>query len=82
MIRREDIFMGSLLESLPYLKSVDQMLNILGVNPDDVHSEKELIGDEMQDITNECITKTNVIENFKIMLKRMNNNSYYNERFN
>lgn len=84
MIRREDIFMGNLLESLPYLQSVDQMLKIIGVNPAEVPSEEELENSERQGIEMpmENKIKNNVIENFQTILNRLNNNTYYNEKFN
>ena len=84
MIRREEYYMNNLVESLPYLQSVDQMLKVLGVNPDEVPSEQELQMSERQgvEMPMENNIKDSVIESFQRMLNRLNNNTYYNERFN
>lgn len=85
MIRREEYNINNLMESFPYLKSVDQMLKMIGVNPEEVPSEQELQMSEAQ--VDEMPTenknnKKSVIESFQKMLNRINNNTYYNERFN
>lgn len=83
MIRKENVYFGELLESLPYLKSVDQLLKMIGVNPEDVPSEDELQMSETQyveSINNNM--RDSIIENFQKIFNRINNNIYYNERFN
>ena len=58
---------------------------MIGVNPEEVPSEQELQMSETQ--VDEMPTenknnKKSVIESFQKMLNRINNNTYYNERFN
>ena len=73
MIRKENIM--NINESLPYLHSVDQMLDLMGINPSEVRSEENIA---MESKENKI---ANIKESFMKTLNKLNEHKYYNERY-
>lgn len=76
MIRKENRIMN-INESLPYLQSVDQMLNLMGIDPKTVPSQ------EQQNIAMESKEDkmTSLKESFMKTLNKLNEHKYYNDKY-
>lgn len=73
MIRKENIM--NINESLPYLHSLDQMLDLMGINPNEVRSEENIA---MENKENKI---ANIKESFMKTLNKLNEHKYYNEKY-
>lgn len=75
MIRKENIM--NINESLPYLQSVDQMLDLMGIDQKSVeqHNEQGFAVESKEEKI------ANIKESFMKTLNRLNEHKYYNERY-
>ena len=75
MIKRESYM--RIDESLPYLQTLDQMFDLMGIDPTEVSSYQEQ-GFAME--SKEDKMKT-IKESFMKTLNRLNEHKYYNEKY-
>ena len=75
MIRKESFM--RLVESLPYLETLDQMFDMMGIDPSEVKSENEQ-GFAMESKKNNL---ESIKETFLRTLNRLNEHKYYNDKY-
>ena len=75
MIRKESFM--NLVESLPYLETLDQMFDMMGIDPSEVKSENE----KMFPMESKKNNLESIKETFLRTLNRLNEHKYYNERY-
>lgn len=76
MIRKENIIMN-MNESLPYLQSVDQMLNLMGIDPKTIKTKEET----NVTMENKEDKLTSLKENFIKTLNKLNEHKYFNDKY-